>query len=155
MLPLLVHHLGSENYVTYTYAAITIDRILFIKQGNQLLFAQADIHDHAPGMIDAVLKKIEAGGTPEKVAENQHLMRCTWNCFNDLTLNRLIHTTFAGIMRIILTARQSLIPHYEGILTRLVNILGVIAKNPSNPHFDQYTFESLAGLMRCVYYESL
>ena len=53
-------------------------------------------------------------------------------------------------MRIILTARQSLIPHYEGILTRLVNILGVIAKNPSNPHFDQYTFESLAGLMRCV-----
>ncbi|KAI5826864.1 Cse1-domain-containing protein [Schizophyllum commune Tattone D] len=130
VLPLLVHHLGSDNYVTYTYAAITIDRILFIKQGNQLLFAQADIHDHAPGMIDAVLKKIEAGGTPEKVAENQHLMRC--------------------IMRIILTARQSLIPHYEGILTRLVNILGVIAKNPSNPHFDQYTFESLAGLMRFV-----
>ena len=79
MLPLLVHHLGSDNYVTYTYAAITIDRILFIKQGNQLLFAQADIHDHASGMIDAVLKKIEAGGTPEKVAENQHLMRCTWH----------------------------------------------------------------------------
>jgi len=37
VLPLLVRHLGSENYVTYTYAAITIDRILFIKQGMQLL----------------------------------------------------------------------------------------------------------------------
>ncbi|TRM64668.1 armadillo-type protein [Schizophyllum amplum] len=130
VLPLLVHHLGSDNYVTYTYAAITIDRILFIKQGNQLLFAQADIHDFAADMINALLKKVEAGGTPEKVAENQHLMRC--------------------IMRIILTARQSLIPHYEQILARLVAILGVIAKNPSNPHFDQYIFESLAGLLRFV-----
>jgi len=37
VLPLLAGHLRSNNYVTYTYAAITIDRILFIKQGQQLL----------------------------------------------------------------------------------------------------------------------
>ena len=86
---MLVQHLQSDNYVCYTYAAISIERILSIKQGNQLLFAQADIHDHASGMIDAVLKKIEAGGTPEKVAENQHLMRCMWYSHTDLFVSGL------------------------------------------------------------------
>lgn len=37
VLPLLVRHLGSNNYVCYTYAAITIDRVLFIKKNNQLM----------------------------------------------------------------------------------------------------------------------
>jgi exportin-2 (importin alpha re-exporter) len=31
VLPLLVQHLGSDNFVVYSYAAITIERILFIK----------------------------------------------------------------------------------------------------------------------------
>jgi exportin-2 (importin alpha re-exporter) len=37
VLPLLVQHLQSTSYVAYTYAAITIERILFIKQGGRLL----------------------------------------------------------------------------------------------------------------------
>ena len=41
VLPLLSQRLESDNYVTYTYAAITIDRILFIKQNNQLLYVSA------------------------------------------------------------------------------------------------------------------
>jgi exportin-2 (importin alpha re-exporter) len=51
-------------------------------------------------------------------------------------------------MRVILTARQTLTPGYEHTLTRLVAILGVISKNPSNPRFDQFIFESISGLMR-------
>ncbi|KAF5323094.1 hypothetical protein D9611_009310 [Ephemerocybe angulata] len=130
VLPLLAQHLRSNNYVTYTYAAITIDRILFIKQDKKLLFSQADIHDSAAQLLDALLSRIEAGGTPEKVAENDHLMKCA--------------------MRIIITARQTLIPIYQVVLNRLVAILGVISKNPSNPNFDQYIFESISGLMRFV-----
>ena len=30
VLPLLVQHLTSDNYVVYSYAAITIERIIFI-----------------------------------------------------------------------------------------------------------------------------
>ncbi|KAJ2925300.1 hypothetical protein H1R20_g11761, partial [Candolleomyces eurysporus] len=130
VLPLLVQHLRSSNYVTYTYAAITIERILFIKQKNELLFSQADIHDSAAELLNALLGKVEAGGTPEKIAENDHLMKCA--------------------MRVILTARQTLIPLHQPILARLVAILGVISKNPSNPNFDQYIFESISGLMRFV-----
>jgi exportin-2 (importin alpha re-exporter) len=130
VLPLLVRHLNADHYVTYTYAAITIDRILFIKKGTQLLFSQADIHDLAADLLNALLNKIEAAGAPEKVAENDHLMKCA--------------------MRIIVTARQTLTPVYQQVLQRLVNILGVIAKNPSNPNFDQYIFESISALLRFV-----
>lgn len=55
-------------------------------------------------------------------------------------------------MRIIITARQTLIPIYQQVLTRLVSILGVISKNPSNPNFDQYIFESISGLMRYAFH---
>lgn len=34
VLPLLVQHLASPNYVAYTYSAIAIERILFMKQPN-------------------------------------------------------------------------------------------------------------------------
>ncbi|KAK0469414.1 CAS/CSE protein [Desarmillaria tabescens] len=130
VLPLLIRHLGSANYVCCTYAAITIDRILFIKQGGQLLFTQTDIHDFAADLLNALLTKIESAGTPEKVAENDHLMKC--------------------VMRVIFTARDGLTPGYEQTLARLVAILGVISKNPSNPKFDQYIFESISGLIRFI-----
>ncbi|KAF8414909.1 Cse1-domain-containing protein [Boletus edulis BED1] len=91
VLPVLVKHLTSD-YVAYTYAAITIDRILFTKKGTQLLC-------------------IEGAGTPEKVAENDRLMK------------RAMH------------------------VIRLVAILGIISENPSNPSFDQYTFEGTSALM--------
>ena len=93
VLPLLHKHLGSSNYVCYSYAAITIERILFIKQNGQLLcvpsaqspftavehvirFSQADIHDVAQSLLDALLAKIEGAGSAEKVAENDYLMKC-------------------------------------------------------------------------------
>ena len=67
-------------------------------------------------------------------------------CSFDVALANLVFGL--GVMRVIVTARESLISTFERILGRLVGILGVISKNPSNPHFDQYIFESLSGLMR-------
>lgn len=53
-------------------------------------------------------------------------------------------------MRIIITARQTVIPMHENILGRLVGILAVISKNPMNPNFDHYIFESISALIRFV-----
>jgi exportin-2 (importin alpha re-exporter) len=53
-----------------------------------------------------------------------------------------------GAMRVIITARQGLTPVYQEILSKLVAILGEISKNPSNPKFNQYCFESLSALIR-------
>lgn len=131
VLPLLVQHLTSDNVVIYSYAAITIERILFIKnEQRQPLFTSADVKPFAENILMAVFSNIERGGTPEKIAENDYLMKCA--------------------MRVIITARQELVPSYEAILTRLVNILGEISKNPSNPRFNQYCFESVSALIRFV-----
>ncbi|KAI0833709.1 Cse1-domain-containing protein [Trametes gibbosa] len=130
VLPSLVRHLSSENYVCCTYAAISIERILFIRQGSQLLFTQVDVKDIAPQTLDALLSRVEKAPTPEKVAENDYLMKCA--------------------MRVIVTARSGLADSYQRLLQRLVAILGVISKNPSNPNFDQYIFESISALMRFV-----
>ncbi|KAG8695927.1 importin-alpha export receptor [Ceratobasidium sp. 395] len=130
VLKLLVRHLGSENYVCSAYAAIAIERILFMKQGGKLVFAQVDIHDFANDILVALFAKIESGGSPEKIAENDYLMKC--------------------VMRVIITARQTLTPNFVTILAKLVNILGVISSNPSNPNFNQYCFESVSALMRFV-----
>ena len=58
---------------------------------------------------------------------------------------------FTGVMRVIVIARQTLTSEYENILHRLVNILGLISTNPSNPNFDQFTFESISALIRSDY----
>ncbi|TYJ56359.1 hypothetical protein B9479_002907 [Cryptococcus floricola] len=130
VLPLLVQHLGSDNYVISSYAAITIERILFIKVERQALFTQADVRPFAENILMALFGNIEKGTTPEKVAENDYLMKCA--------------------MRVIITARQSLTPSYQGILEHLVSILGKISQNPSNPKFNQYCFESVSALIRFV-----
>ncbi|KAH8833705.1 Cse1-domain-containing protein [Flagelloscypha sp. PMI_526] len=130
VLPILARHLSSSNYVTYTYAAITIDKILLIKQDNLPLFSQADVQSFALDLINALLGKIEGAGTAEKVAENDHLMKC--------------------VMRVVMTTKSGLVSGFEPLLNRLVVILGVISKNPSNPNFDQYIFETISALMRFV-----
>jgi exportin-2 (importin alpha re-exporter) len=113
-------------------------------------FTQADIHDFAQTLLDALLVRIEAAGSPEKVAENDYLMKCALFYLVSRFDMRLTLCIIAAAMRIIVTARQTLTPSYDRTLGRLVNILGVISKNPSNPNFDQYIFESISALMRCA-----
>ena len=106
------------------------------------------MHDFAAELLNTVLKKIEGAGTPEKVAENDHLMKCIFVILFFIPLLTVAYTP--GAMRVIVTARQTLTPVYQQVLQRLVAILDTISKNPSNPNFDQYIFESLSALMRCV-----
>jgi len=84
VLPLLVRHLVSDNYVAMTYASIAVERILFMKkqgQPSQPLFEPSDVAGFAGGIIDALFSRIEAGTSPEKVAENDFLMKCAFICF--------------------------------------------------------------------------
>ncbi|GAA6061481.1 hypothetical protein JCM10212_002560 [Sporobolomyces blumeae] len=130
VLPLLIPHLRNPAFVIHTYAALTIERILFIKQEGAFLFGQADIRDHAEGILTALFTIIESGTTPQQIAANDNLMK--------------------SAMRVIITARQALIPSYATVLQHLVGILGEISKNPSNPKFNHFTFESISALVRFV-----
>jgi exportin-2 (importin alpha re-exporter) len=128
--PLLAGHLSSKNYVVYTYTAITIDRLLAMSSEGQPLFSSQDVNPHAKDILSHLFRLIEQGGTPEKIAENEFLMRC--------------------VMRILIVSRDATGPLAQFVLAELLKITGEISKNPSNPRFNHYTFESLGAIIRFV-----
>ncbi|KAI8149148.1 Cse1-domain-containing protein [Fennellomyces sp. T-0311] len=130
VFPLLVKHLESSNYVVYTYSAIAIERILFLRQGKQMQFSAADIAPYAETLLSQLFRLIEAGQTPEKLSENDYLMR--------------------AVMRVIITCRQDMVAYVNVIMGKLTNILAVVSANPSNPRFNHYIFESMGALIRFI-----
>ncbi|KAJ1026973.1 hypothetical protein NDA16_002266 [Ustilago loliicola] len=128
VLPLLVQHLESSQYVTCSYASITIERVLALKRDGKLLFSPQDVQPFAESILMALFSNIERGATPEKIAENDYLIKC--------------------ILRMLATVRESIAPAHETLLSHLASILAEISKNPSNPRFSQYLFESISALIR-------
>lgn len=47
-------------------------------------------------------------------------------------------------MRSLSTLQDAVIPHMQHVLPKLVEILMLVARNPSKPHFNHYLFESLS-----------
>ncbi|KAI8351996.1 importin-alpha re-exporter [Mortierella sp. GBAus27b] len=132
-LPLLVKHLESTNYAVYTYAAICIERILFMRASGTtgpMLFSSDDVVPHAESLISNLFRLIELGGTPEKLAENDYLMKC--------------------VMRVILTVREKMLPLVSVCISRLTAIVQAVSKNPSNPKFNHYVFEGIGALIRFI-----
>ncbi|KAH6570430.1 hypothetical protein BASA62_004365 [Batrachochytrium salamandrivorans] len=129
LCPHVVNHLSSKNYVVHTWAAHAIERILSLKSGNTLMFSPADTATFAGRVLSHLFDRIEAGGTPEKLSENDYLMKC--------------------VMRVIATVRDQL-PDIQSVLSRLVTIINEISKNPSNPKFNHFVFESVALMIRFV-----
>ncbi|KAF9316527.1 importin-alpha export receptor [Podila horticola] len=132
-LPLLVRHLESNSYAVYTYAAICIERILFMRAAGTsgpMLFSSDDIAPHAEALISNLFRLIELGRTPEKLAENDYLMKC--------------------VMRVILTVREKMLPLVSLSLARLTHIVQAVSSNPSNPKFNHYVFESIGALIRFI-----
>ncbi|KAL1925152.1 uncharacterized protein VTP21DRAFT_35 [Calcarisporiella thermophila] len=130
IFPMLVEHLSSDNFVVHTYAAITIERILFLKRDRVFVFTQADIKPYTETLLIKLFALIERGTTPEKLAENEHLMKT--------------------VMRVAITSRADMAPYGQIIMGKLTTILGEVCKNPSNPRFNHYLFEAIAALVRFV-----
>ncbi|KAF9346193.1 importin-alpha export receptor, partial [Mortierella sp. NVP85] len=131
--PLLIRHLESTNYAVYTYAAICIERILFMRASGTtgpLLFTSEEVAPHAESLMSNLFRLIELGGTPERLAENDYLMKC--------------------VMRVILTVRERMLPLVSLSLGRLTAIVHAVSSNPSNPKFNHYVFESIGALIRFI-----
>ncbi|KAJ1966324.1 importin-alpha export receptor [Dipsacomyces acuminosporus] len=127
-LPLLAQHLAHPNPVVSTYAAIAIERILVLKKDSSLLFGPNDIQPLAEGMLGHIFSSFDGADSPQKLAENDYLMK--------------------AVMRIILATRTNIIPLAPAALGKLAGILQAVSKNPSNPKFNHFMFESVAALAR-------
>lgn len=125
----LVQNLNSDNYVVYTYAAIAVERVLFLADdaGNQM-FPRADIEPFAKDLLTHLFKLIEKETSPPKLQENEFLMRC--------------------VMRILIVIKDGATPMVDTVLTHLILITNVMKQNPSNPRFYYYHFEAMGALVR-------
>lgn len=127
--PLLVHHLNSSNYVVYTYAAVAVDRALYLtNEQKQPIIPQDRILPLSKDLLTHLFKLITQDTKPEKVQENEFLMKC--------------------VMRVLIVIRDGLNQILDLVLTNLVNITKVIRHNPSNPGFCYYHFESVGATIR-------
>jgi exportin-2 (importin alpha re-exporter) len=128
-MPLLVNRLGDSNYVVYTYAAIAVERVLYLADENgKPLIDPAHITPLSKDLLEHLFSLIEQGGAPEKVQENEFLMRC--------------------VMRVLIVIKEGVLPITDIVLQHLVSITNIIYRNPSNPRFYYYHFESIGALIR-------
>jgi exportin-2 (importin alpha re-exporter) len=130
VLPLLVKHLGSSNYVVYSYAAIAVERVLYLTDSQGPIIAPNTITPLAKDLLEHIFSLIEKDPAPEKVQENEFLMRCA--------------------MRVLIVIKEGVIPYTATVLQNLINITQVISKNPSNPRFYYFHFEALGAFIRYV-----
>lgn len=127
--PPLIKNLASDNYVVYTYAAIAVERVLFLTDdAGQHLFSRADIEPMAKDLLDHLFNLIEKDTAPAKMQENEFLMRC--------------------IMRVLIVVNRGIQPILDNVLDHLIKITSVIKANPSNPRFYYYLFEAMGALVR-------
>jgi len=77
ILPTLVTYLSSQEFVVYTYAAVTLERILLLKREEGAVFTKTDLAPLLQDLLGSLFTLIEKDPEPEKLAENDFLMRCT------------------------------------------------------------------------------
>ncbi len=127
--PLLVQHLNSSNYVVYTYAAIAVDRALYLTNDQrQPIISRESIVPLSKDLLQHLFKLMQKDPKAEKVQENEFLMKC--------------------VMRVLIAIRDGVLPIIDTVCINLVNITKVIRHNPSNPGFCYYHFESIGALIR-------
>jgi exportin-2 (importin alpha re-exporter) len=129
VMSLLVNHLGNSNYCVYTYAAVTVERVLAMYGSDgKPVIDPSSITPLAGSLLEHLFSLILKDTASQKVQENEFLMRC--------------------IMRVLIVIRESVDTHLESTLGHLVTITNLIYQNPSNPRFYYYYFESLGALVR-------
>ncbi|KAI1201035.1 CAS/CSE protein [Nemania serpens] len=126
----LIQNLGSSNYVVYTYAAIAVERLLYLADDSGArIFGRADIEPFAKDLLEHLFKLVEKESSPAKMQENEFLMRC--------------------IMRVLIVMNTGILNFDDMVLDHLVSITNVIKANPSNPRFYYYHFEALGAVVSC------
>lgn len=131
LMPMIISHLSSPVVVVHTFAAYAIERILITKEeatnGIKVQkFGKAELQP----VIEPLFTGLFAIIGNFELNENDYAMKC--------------------IMRSLATAADDVIPVTQIVVTKLTETLGHIAKNPSNPQFNHYLFESIAVLVRSV-----
>ncbi|OLY82980.1 Exportin-2 [Smittium mucronatum] len=127
-VPLLIEHISHPSAVVSTFASLTLERLFVLRKNNVLIFNEAKVLPYAQQIFDKTFSQLISQPTPEKLAENDFYAKL--------------------IMRVIISTRSKISSIAQPILTQLCGILEKVCKNPSNPIFNHYLFESIGSLSR-------
>ncbi|MED6180174.1 hypothetical protein PIB30_007680 [Stylosanthes scabra] len=122
--PDLVRFLASESNVVHSYAASCIEKLLLVKdEVSRARYTAGDINPIFPMLMNNLFNALKL---PES-EENQYVMKCIMRVLGVADIS-------AEVARVCI----------EG----LAFILGEVCKNPKNPIFNHYLFESVAILVK-------
>ncbi|KAM7274872.1 hypothetical protein ACFE04_016738 [Oxalis oulophora] len=124
LFPELIRFLGAESNVVHSYAASCIEKLLLVK--DELGKAKYNAADMSPYLLVLMNNLFNAFKFPES-EENQYVMKCLMRVLGVAEIsNEVAGPCIAG----------------------LTSILNEVCKNPKNPIFNHYLFESVAVLIR-------
>lgn len=132
LLPAIIQHLSSKTVAVHTYACYTLDRMLVTTEAmegagaKQYKLQNTDLSPVLESMFNGLFSIVENVGA----GENEYAMKC--------------------VTRTLATAAQDVVPVHEFVIQKLTAVLAVVAKNPRQPQFNHYLFESIALLVRSV-----
>lgn len=127
----LIQNLLSSNYVVYTYASIAVERVLSLTDASgSHVFGKEDVQPFAKDLLAHLFQLIEKEPAPEKIQDNEFLMRC--------------------VMRVLIVIKEGIVPITDLVLEHLIQTTKIISANPSNPRFYYYHFEAMGALIKCV-----
>lgn len=134
IFPVLINHLANTNTVIYTYSSITLEKLLIMTNftdNHQPIFDKYDLEPFLNDLLTKIFTLItpSIGIQPEKLSENEFLIKL--------------------VMRILDISKDLLNYDFKVIIiNQIIAILKVISKNPANPKFNHYTFESLGLIIK-------
>lgn len=126
LVPHLISHLSSPVIVVHTYAAFTLEKIMTAKDGNSFKFGRNELRPHLDGIFTSLFSIVDN----ETNNENEYAMKC--------------------LMRSLFVSGEDILPATQTVIERLTIALGRVAKNPRNPRYNHYLFESIAVLVKSV-----
>jgi len=131
LMPLLIHHLSADSIVVHTYAAAAIEKILTTKEDTpdgrkKHKFGGEEIRPFLQTLFTGLFTIVDK----TNLNENEYVMKC--------------------VMRSLSTAKDDIVQVTQIVLEKLTATLGHVAKNPRNPQFNHYLFESIAVLVKSV-----
>ena len=133
LLPHIIRHLHSKHVVIQTYAALCIERFLTVKYRDPVsgVLKQGITKEHLSPFFQQLFSGLFTVLDNPDLSENDHVMKC--------------------IMRMLIVVDKDIGPITQLVLSHLTRSLERVCKNPINPYYNHYLFESLAVLIKnCI-----
>lgn len=117
--------------VTVSYIAHCIERLLTVrdKQADGTAVSRLTREEMAPA-LEGLLGGLFSALDRDDMTENEYVMK--------------------AIMRLVTFGRETLMPHVQLCMEKLVAKLAAAAANPVNPTFNHFLFETIASMVRHV-----